>query len=552
MRCDGMKPACQQCVRAKKAEGCEYDDGKGKTRTQLMREHISRLEMRIKELEHPDQSSPAVTLYDPHVQASFGSASSSSSSYGSPGTVSIPACESPSPFPIEAEASWEAQWTNVAEFSSSQGNDSYGPSEDPPLELAQMFLEIFLPHRHQCGLELHVGRLRESLTFPVSEQHHPVLMNAIYLWACYLSRPGQLSEHEPLYLSRAVRALNDAVEYPTKIIDLIQGACLLSVYYLSNGQLFQGNYYASTAASLAVHCGLHQIQPDDLTPQVNAVDWNPPFKLEPAKDAIEQGERILAFWQVFNLDRCWSVALHRPAVLSDNNHSWTRISTPWPQRMEDYEAGEVDITTDLATVCALFKQQGDIHSNFSTLALRTKVSALFESANRISSGWNAQIPVPSSFSDNFRMCEHAITRFTTTLLPLHQVGAAIPDDKFALIVIHSLAHAAMICLHSPFMQDNNISRQKCVRSARSVIMVTKHIAEADFDYLDPILGPCWLSAAKVLELEVVRLQASWPPVNALETQGELGSLVYAMTQLSSRFPLLGYQASKVQTFLESK
>lgn len=65
-----------------------------------MREHIARLEMRIKELEHPDQSSPAVTLFDPHVQPSFGSASSSSSSYGSPGTVSIQASESPSPFPI--------------------------------------------------------------------------------------------------------------------------------------------------------------------------------------------------------------------------------------------------------------------------------------------------------------------------------------------------------------------------------------------------------------------------------------------------------------------
>lgn len=200
-------------------------------------------------------------------------------------------------------------------------------------------LEIFLPHRHQCGLELHVGRLRESLTYPMAEQHHPVLMNAIYLWACYLSRPGQLSEHESLYLARAVRALNEAVEYPTKVIDLIQGSCLIPVYYLSNGQLFQGNYYASTAASLAVHCGLHQLQADELVPRpTSGADWSAPFKLDTPKDVVDQGERILAFWQVFNLDRCWSVALHRPAVLSDNSHSWTRISTPWPQRMEDYEA----------------------------------------------------------------------------------------------------------------------------------------------------------------------------------------------------------------------
>ena len=53
--------------------------------------------------------------------------------------------------------------------------------------------------------------------------------------------------------------------------------------------------------------------------------------------------------------------------------------------------GEIDMATDFATVCALFKQQGDIHMNFSTLALRTKVSALYESANRISSGWNPRM-----------------------------------------------------------------------------------------------------------------------------------------------------------------
>ncbi|KAH9007444.1 hypothetical protein EDB84DRAFT_1603425 [Lactarius hengduanensis] len=35
-RCDGAKPSCQQCVRAKKQDLCEYDHGKGKTRTQLL------------------------------------------------------------------------------------------------------------------------------------------------------------------------------------------------------------------------------------------------------------------------------------------------------------------------------------------------------------------------------------------------------------------------------------------------------------------------------------------------------------------------------------
>ena len=65
-KCDGVKPACQQCRKAKKPDQCEYDDGKGKTRTQILRENIQRLEARIKELEDPDHAAPAVQLFDPH------------------------------------------------------------------------------------------------------------------------------------------------------------------------------------------------------------------------------------------------------------------------------------------------------------------------------------------------------------------------------------------------------------------------------------------------------------------------------------------------------
>lgn len=199
-------------------------------------------------------------------------------------------------------------------------------------------LEFFLPHRHQCGLELHAGRLRESLHRPPSEQRHPVLMNAIYLWACYLSRPGPLAAHEQLYLSRALAAMNDAIPNPSKVIDLIQASCLLSLYFLSSGRLIEGSYYASSAAALAIQWGLHQIGSSEIMPSGAVTsEWDSSFRLEPAKDAIEQGERILTFWQVYDLDRCWSVALQRPAMLPDSKHPKTTITTPWPQRMEEYE-----------------------------------------------------------------------------------------------------------------------------------------------------------------------------------------------------------------------
>jgi len=51
MRCDGSRPICQQCSRANRSADCEYDDGKTKTRTQLLQEKIHRLEFRLQQLE---------------------------------------------------------------------------------------------------------------------------------------------------------------------------------------------------------------------------------------------------------------------------------------------------------------------------------------------------------------------------------------------------------------------------------------------------------------------------------------------------------------------
>ncbi|KAI0708903.1 hypothetical protein C8T65DRAFT_739974 [Cerioporus squamosus] len=564
MRCDGAKPACAQCVRAKKTDACEYDDGKGKTRTQLMREHIARLEMRVKELENPEQSAPSMTLFDPHAISPYYSESSSSSSYGSPGKFSYSASASPSPFDEQARRTmlsplsmdspevdpraWEN--FNFGTDLASVPAVSYNGMDAPPLD--HILLEIFIPHRHQCGLDIHVGRLRDSLSLPASEQRHPVLMNAIFLWACYLSRPGSLSQYEQLYLSRTSTALADALQYTNKAIDIIQACCLLSVYYISNGRLLEGSYYSAAASTLAIQCRLHQIGSENVPVHDN---WDASFDLPPPKDSIERGERISTFWQVYTLDRCWSVMLRRPATLPDSDHPWASITTPWPQRIEDYENGELDIGGGSPTIRAFFVQQAQSNSlsGFSTLALRVKVSALYEGANRLSSSWSPRSLASSAFSENFSAFEHSIMRFTTTLVPLHQVGGAMPDDKYALIVIHSLAHASMIRLHASFMLDDTGSRDKCLRAARSVIHVTKLITDADFEFLDPVIGSCWASAAKVLEHELSRLQSSWPdPLNTMEVRGDLEALLYVMTKLGAKFPLVAYHAAKVQSCLDGE
>lgn len=95
-RCDGAHPACAQCVRAHKADGCAYDDGRGKTRTQALRERIMRLEAELERVRGGRGESTSdgvgaredsVFLIDPHAPPPSSSASTSAGSEGTFGEL---------------------------------------------------------------------------------------------------------------------------------------------------------------------------------------------------------------------------------------------------------------------------------------------------------------------------------------------------------------------------------------------------------------------------------------------------------------------------------
>ncbi|TFY71620.1 hypothetical protein EVG20_g1379 [Dentipellis fragilis] len=536
-RCDGTKPACQQCQRAKKGDLCEYDDGKGKTRTQLLRENIARLEARIKELEDPERTSSSVTLFDPHA---FGlSEESSSSSAGSPTGLPFSASQSPYPF-VETSPtpSIHTPPFNWGQVNSDSPVSFAGVSEpeDLPIELKQSLLDIFLAHRHQVNFQVNVERLRNSIHLPLEEQRHPVLMNAIFLWACYLSRPQSLGQHEPMYLARALECLDDALQNPTRVLDMIQGCCLLAMYLLTNGRLLEGSYHASNAASLAMQWGLHRQVSEE--PDLGEC-FETSFRLPPPRDVIERGERILTFWQVFILDRCWSVVLQRPSTIQDGRDMMTAITVPWPQDMEDYEAGNLNSMLDFPTVQTFFAHQIQVPGfagGFSNFALRAKASALFEMAVKLSATWTSAIP--ESLDDETQALENTIMRFSSSLLPVHQLNATLAVDRHALLVIHTLAQTALIRLHYRFAESDPMRHERCLQAARACVFIIRHIGDADYDYLDPIIGSCWGTASAVFSREITRMEA-WSAVSTAETRGHVATIINAMSRLSTRFPLLG-------------
>jgi len=260
-----------------------------------------------------------------------------------------------------------------------------------------------------------MGRLQDSLNLPPSEQRHPVLMNAIYLWACFISRPEPLSQHEEHYLQHALDALPEALRSNDRVVDVIQASCLLSQYFLANGRLLEGSYHVSAAASLSVQTGLGR------RPSLNTQAWScdsMDSDTKPALSDILDGERNLAFWQVYNLDRCWSVVLRKPSVIPDKPGTRHSVSSPWPQEIKDYEKvcfslgggycslltniliqGRIDAHSSSPTIRSFLS--GSVSANsFSVPAIRAKASALFAHADYLASSWS---------SSTFHILQNAIS-----------------------------------------------------------------------------------------------------------------------------------------------
>ncbi len=367
-----------------------------------------------------------------------------------------------------------------------------------------------------------MGSLRDSLNLPMSEQRHPALMNAIYLWACFVSRPEPLCEHEEHFLTQAIQAHQQGLRLADKVLDIIQASCLLSVYFLANGRLLEGSYHASAAAALAIQVGLHM----DVSPEPHQWmnDSTESFDLKPQKIDLRRGERVLAFWQVYNLDRCWSVVLRKPPVLPDASNPWTSITCPWPQDMAEYDSVRTLKLSVLFAYADLETCQGYIESNspyhtiagflngdvasgsFSLQTLRAKASTLFAHADQLSRAWDSRMmflfhmmiivmlnllcvgkPSPVN-QDQIRALEITITRFLSTLPPVHSLDTTMPDDRQILITVHTLAHASIIILHQPFSRDDAHSYDRSSRAARACASIIKSMTDSDFNFLDPIVG----------------------------------------------------------------
>ncbi|KAI5118172.1 hypothetical protein M0805_008413 [Coniferiporia weirii] len=683
MRCDGAKPACAQCVRAHKTDVCIYDDGRGKTRTQALREKIARLEEEIAQLRDPESTaslhSQSIFLHDPHAQmtspsglsstytdsrpatsqghiggssptrgldfdafelnlvgstgeraysggvqrsstrplsgtysngcarpharahrrTSAGGSSAGSSPLGSPSPSTVDSVAlsasgaGASPYSVFNDSlnsppvnSPAAGYSLPRTLSPSVLTPAQADSVEVPQEICIALFDVFLAHRHQAGFALHVERLRTSLGSSGAQPRHPVLLNAMLLWASLIMRGSPLDAYERTFLVRTQAALADALNVSqfqthtpadpnagvapaTAALDALQASVLLARYFFACARLTEASYHASAAADLAVQCGLHQLRGgfslgvfgSDFGSGVSGYEYDgglgmssSALHLSPPVDAVELGERIGVFWQVYVLDRMLSVALRRPPCIVDDDCVETRIDTPWPEEIQEYENIPMETIQSSSTLRMFFLNQAQptgVSGGFSLLGLRVKAAALYSAAARAVANWGLRstgsqatgTSSPQMDSANiFGALEYALVRFAGALLPAHQLGAALPDeDRRTHVCVHTLMHAAVVLLNVRFARaGEQASLEKCVRSARAAAMLIRHLTDADYEFLDPTFGPCWTTIASVFSLEQVQTSAATsgsPSANWVPQ--DLDTILTAMTRLGARFPIMG-------------
>ncbi|KAJ7611705.1 hypothetical protein FB45DRAFT_1118939 [Roridomyces roridus] len=465
-RCDSVRPICGPCSRAQRFEDCEYGDAEG-SNVQNLEDQISRLQIRIRDLERPVSNRPhggGVPLQDPYRPQ--------------PGPSSMP----PPPPPTFAQ---------VLRFA----------------------LEVFLPQATHLGFFLNQKRFRDTCKRLVSAPSTsnpdlpPALLNTILLWAAVLAPTSHLASHgqEASFLADALKQsgspiLSSMSTHRHKVIYALQVEVLLCQYFLYRGRLVEAQYHLSLAVSKVVVGGLSSIRSSMPASATGGAQI-----LQP-RDSIEEAEHIIGFWTVYSLDKIWSVVLNFPSNFAER----VEIDTPWPLEMEEYERNQ-------------FPQHILQHRGSSALAILAKSASLLSSAKIMTDQWRENLPASArtALCQRIAALNNRIRKFRDSLpTPTALAAAGCPPTlKPSIILAHTTAHASTIQLNRPFAMGANANAQSmelCLRACRSIFWVVRALGVQDeyrggangnvTPYINPILGPLWLSTTQILGAEITKLR----------------------------------------------
>ncbi|KAJ6562257.1 hypothetical protein B0H19DRAFT_1027049 [Mycena capillaripes] len=549
IKCDGVRPVCGQCTRIPKDDPCEFTDAT--SRTMELENAVFRLQSRINELE----SAPGPSNSMGYSQHALGA------------HRWLPA-EHPrrsSPFSNSSAGSRSSPQASA--------DSSFVGTEEPPLVVIQMLLDYFLPHATQFGFFLDLDKFRESALLPLDFgdvlRPSPALLSVVYLWGVHLSLSQPLISSEPVFLKRAQQDTSVEItenNNPMHLLHTIQAQVLLSTYMFRNKRFLEAEFHANGAATLALGYQLHKIRSArPSTPPLLGVPGLLELYCAPPQSAVEEGERIRAFWAVACLQSSLNITLSSSSInFSILESSAANIDTPWPLEIADYAAGRLPRGYEGQETIKAFLTE-DRPSPRTVPTLHAKAAVLLHRASRLGSNWspNLQPQEATSYASSCAWLDGRITKFWETLPPLYTVYR---DSAVArtLVVAHTMTAAAAINLHRGPSSVDAEAQKKCVFAARAILASLGDNRVPNFTTAHPIIGSMCMMACRVLMDEVRRAKAfrgAWgesllvapPPPGAEEVAlaSDLQNGITTMRMYAVGSPLIKYQLTKLQQHYET-
>ncbi|TFK39826.1 hypothetical protein BDQ12DRAFT_603499 [Crucibulum laeve] len=572
IKCDGVKPICGPCRRHPKDDECEYSDGPGRSRTKVLEDTVSRLEARLHELEHPETSTPSVTLHDPYGQYHETQRLSKSPPLFIPDSLPLNPLSPFSPTSTSSSLPSGRHWRNFAALEAmTESIGSSGSSKSPlrrhnasPFLGTDNLLDKFLPHSAHFGFFLHIPTFRDSAIVDAPFGDHsrpsPALLSAVYLWGVHFSRSEALLLQEHAFLTRALQhtATDLLGNHPQKVIHTLQAEVLLAFYFFRTGRFLEAKSHTGSAVSIALGSHLHKVRSSVLSaPSTIGLVSGLPLSLHSPRDNLEEGERINGFWAVFLLHKLIAVALEPPAnVCGALEAPGIQIDTPWPLDINSYMEGppSPDVRGHSTVRNFLGTYPVDHHNGDSMTALVVKASILFHRAAHLTGQWTPNMPQREfqAFAAAFQSINRLIDGFRIHLPPISQFESSDPVIR-TVVLTHALVDAATIKLHSIFAYADSASKQNCLAAARNMLNFEGRNLQ-ELGYMNPIMGSLWMTACHVFIDEISRvrlLQDSWQPSSGVHNAGEeelmesLRSGLTALSYFSEDSALMNYQLNKV-------
>ncbi|KAF8671216.1 GAL4-like Zn(II)2Cys6 (or C6 zinc) binuclear cluster DNA-binding domain [Rhizoctonia solani] len=391
-KCDGIRPICGCCQRGKRATQCNFDPPEGRVfalqqRIYELEESIRAIESRPRRSRRGSPESPSnapeawftATLIDLPASVDW----SPDMAIDSP-ALSFEMYEPSSSGPLRQGRSTQ-DWLFNTPLSS-----LVGPVETDPLSafalLARMpptmsfepatvsllsspmhdfLIASFMARRREYGLQIDEESFLTSFALPPDHPSavRPALRNAVYLLACHAlsTRTPALAQYESLFVDKVRQGIANSLETAQEdsgglFTGVILASILLARYLLIMGRIREAYHQTASVARFAISCGLHQLSTLDL--RSHSPGSRAPLLLPPPTDFIALGERIHAFWAIYNLDRTISAVAGLPSTFGDDGSDGVdareRITTLWPRPLREYRSPEQLMHTPQSTISDYF------------------------------------------------------------------------------------------------------------------------------------------------------------------------------------------------------